>query len=615
MENNSNPRKMEEIVMQRRINHLFLIMVTLLPACMILSCGGPKGAERSKTGGPDDNALSSQPLDPSASRDESAPLAPSSTRRDGAKRETDKEKSAAPKSTVGPANADRSYAAVGRGQPLQQEAQVPGGAVLDHQRSTRADTMREFNTENYSRIYENEFLDAAKNPLSTFSIDVDAASYSNVRRYINAGSLPPHDAVRIEEFINYFTYDYPQPKKGEPFSITTDVAVCPWNKAHRIVQIGLQGRRIPMDDLPPNNLVFLIDVSGSMLAQNKLPLLKEAFKLLVNGLRDRDKVSIVVYAGAAGLVLPPTVGSDKRAMLDAIERLQAGGSTAGGAGIELAYKVAKDEFIQGGNNRVILATDGDFNVGVSSEGELVRLIEKKRESGVFLSVLGFGTGNLQDAKMEQLADKGNGHYAYIDDINEARKVFVNELGATLLTIAKDVKLQLEFNPAQVEGYRLIGYENRMLRAEDFNNDKKDAGELGAGHSVTALYEVIPAGTNYQFASIEPLKYQATTISPVAFSGRELMTVKLRYKPPQEDVSKLITGIVQSDVRSIESVSENLRFATAVAQWGLLLRESKFKGTATFDDVIALATGAKGADPHGMRQEFIELVRKSKGMRR
>jgi len=600
--------------MQRRISHLLAIfMVTLLPACVILSCGGPKVAERSKT---DDNALSPQVANAPVDAAPLSPAPPSTTRQADVDkgRSRDRSSESLSKSNRSGGEYKGAYGATGYAQPHQLPREQEG-VVLDHQRRAQVDSTAAFNTENYSRIYENEFLDVAKNPLSTFSIDVDAASYSNVRRYLNAGSLPPRDAVRIEEFINYFTYDYPQPKKGEPFSITTDVAVCPWDKAHRIVQIGLQGRRIAMEDLPPNNLVFLIDVSGSMSSPDKLPLLQSAFRLLVKELRDRDKVSIVVYAGAAGLVLPTTGGSEKGKILDAIDRLQAGGSTAGGAGIELAYKVAKDEFIEGGNNRVILATDGDFNVGVSSEGELVRLIEKKRESGVFLSVLGFGTGNLQDAKMEQLADKGNGHYAYIDDINEARKVFVNELGATLLTIAKDVKIQIEFNPAQVEGYRLIGYENRMLRAEDFNNDKKDAGELGAGHSVTAIYEVIPAGTNYQYASIDPLKYQGSAISPVALSSRELMTVKLRYKPPQEDVSKLITGVVGSEVRAIDNVSENLRFATAVAQWGLLLRESKFKGTSTFDDVIALATGAKGADPHGMRAEFISLVQKSKGMRR
>ena len=351
----------------------------------------------------------------------------------------------------------------------------------------------EFNTEEYGRITENDFLEAVNHPLSTFSIDVDTASYSNVRRFLNQGQLPPADAVRIEELINYFKYDYPQPEGDHPFSITTELATCPWEPAHKLIHIGLQGKRIPLANAPANNLVFLIDTSGSMDEPDKLPLLKSAFKLLTDQLREQDHVAIVVYAGAAGLVLPATSGSDKKTILSAIDKLEAGGSTAGGAGINLAYEVARRSFIPTANNRVILATDGDFNVGVSSDGELLRLIERERESGVFLTVLGFGTGNIKDSKMELLADQGNANYAYVDTIREARKVLVSELGGTLNTIAKDVKIQVEFNPANVQAYRLIGYENRLMRAEEFNDDKKDAGELGAGHSVTALYEIIPVG--------------------------------------------------------------------------------------------------------------------------
>lgn len=348
----------------------------------------------------------------------------------------------------------------------------------------------EFNTEEYGRITENEFLAAVNNPLSTFSIDVDTASYSNVRRFINQGQLPPADAVRIEELINYFKYKYPEPDGDEPFSISAELAACPWEPAHKLVHIGLQGKRIPLANAPANNLVFLIDTSGSMDSPDKLPLLKSAFKLLTDQLREQDRVAIVVYAGSAGLVLPSTSGSDKKTILSAIDKLEAGGSTAGGAGIDLAYEVARTSFIPSANNRVILATDGDFNVGVSSDGDLLRLIEREREAGVFLTVLGFGAGNIKDSKMELLADKGNGNYAYVDTIHEARKMLVSGLGGTLNTIAKDVKVQVEFNPANVQAYRLIGYENRLMRAEEFNDDKKDAGELGAGHSVTALYEII-----------------------------------------------------------------------------------------------------------------------------
>ncbi|MEM9982847.1 MAG: von Willebrand factor type A domain-containing protein, partial [Bacteroidota bacterium] len=364
------------------------------------------------------------------------------------------------------------------------------------------------NTEEYGIIKENQFLEVKKTPLSTFSIDVDRAAYSNVRRFINNGQMPPKDAVRIEEMINYFAYEYPQPTGTHPFAVHTEVAACPWNSAHQLALVNLQAKKIPTDNLPPSNLVFLIDVSGSMSSANKLPLLKSAFKLLTQQLRAQDKVSIVVYAGAAGLVLPPTPGNNQQAIVEALERLNAGGSTAGGAGIELAYKVAKENFMEGGNNRVILATDGDFNVGASSDDDMIRLIEEKRKTGIFVTTLGFGMGNYKDAKMEKIADKGNGNYAYIDNIQEAKKVLINEFGGTMFTVAKDVKLQLEFNPAQVKAYRLIGYENRLLNKEDFNDDTKDAGELGAGHTVTALYELIPvdaAGDNIK--PVDDLKYQ------------------------------------------------------------------------------------------------------------
>ncbi len=468
--------------------------------------------------------------------------------------------------------------------------------------------------EEYAHRRENSFHSATSEPLSTFSIDVDAASYSNVRRMINEGRMPEPDAVRVEEMINYFTYDYPQPRGNEPFSITTDVASCPWNPEHRLVQIGLQGARMEMDELPPNNLVFLIDVSGSMDQPNKLPLLKASLQQLALQLRPSDRVSIVVYAGAAGLVLPPTRGDQTRTIVNAINSLNAGGSTAGGEGIQLAYHVARETFIEHGNNRVILATDGDFNVGVRSEDELERLIERERGSGVFLSVLGFGVGNLKDAKMELLADKGNGHYAYIDGFAEATKVMVNEIGATLYTIAKDVKIQVEFNPEFVDEYRLVGYENRRLADRDFNDDTKDAGELGAGHTVTALYEVVPAGRRAR-PDVDPLKYQRGRPGYWASTGGELMTVKLRYKQPQGDVSRLLTTTINDNGRDIESASENLRFASAVAEWGMLLRDSRYSGDASFESVLRRARDASGRDEHGYRSEFVTLVEKSRRLAR
>jgi Ca-activated chloride channel homolog len=467
----------------------------------------------------------------------------------------------------------------------------------------------DFNTEGYDHINESKFLKAVDNPLSTFSIDVDAASYSNVRRYLNMGQLPPAGAVRIEEMINYFHYDYPQPDNDQPFSINTEISDAPWNKNHKLVLIGLQGKKIPTDNLPASNLVFLIDVSGSMNMPNKLPLVKASMKMLVDQLREQDRVAIVVYAGAAGLVLKPTDGKDKTKIKDAIDNLEAGGSTAGGAGIKLAYKTAKDFFVKGGNNRVILCTDGDFNIGESSDDAMERLIEEERKSGVFLTVLGYGMGNYKDNKMQKLADKGNGNHAYIDGISEAKKVLVNEFGGTLFTIAKDVKLQIEFNPAKVQGYRLIGYENRMLAKEDFNDDKKDAGELGSGHTVTALYEVIPVGVKSEFLKkVDPLKYQKNE-KPISKTSQndEIMTVKFRYKAPEGDVSKLIEHPLMDKQIAIAKTSDNFRFAASVAQFGMLLRNSEFKSNASYDDVLRLARKAKGNDDEGYRSEFIRLV--------
>jgi Ca-activated chloride channel family protein len=464
----------------------------------------------------------------------------------------------------------------------------------------------DFSREGYDHISDNPFLAVAANPLSTFSIDVDTASYANVRRFLTSGQLPPKDAVRIEELVNYFTYDYPEPESDAPFSITTELGACPWKPEHRLVLVGLRGRSLDDENLPPRNLTFLLDVSGSMNSPDKLPLLKQAMGMLVETLREEDRVAIVVYAGASGLVLGTTSGTQKDTIRAALDSLRAGGSTAGGAGIQLAYRVAAESFVEGGINRVILATDGDFNVGLSSEGDLVRLIEEKRETGVFLSVLGFGRGNLQDSKMEKLADHGNGNYAYIDSGREARKVLVNEAGGTLVTIAKDVKIQVEFNPARVSAYRLIGYENRALRAEDFADDKKDAGEIGAGHTVTALYEVVPVGVAVDLPTVDPLKYQSSAVSPGSAS-HELITVKLRHKQPDGHRSRLTSVAVEdSDLRS--EPTANLRFSSAVAAFGMLLRESEHKGSASWAQVIDLAGSAVGRDPGGHRTQFLMLAR-------
>jgi Ca-activated chloride channel family protein len=501
--------------------------------------------------------------------------------------------------TIG-ARIDQSGAA---GQPS------PSGAATCCVRQVIPVQTQQFNTEEYSHIRENGFRPVASAPLSTFSIDVDKASYANVRRFLNSGSLPPADAVRVEEMINYFSYDLPEPRGEHPFSITTEVGAAPWAAAHRLVRIGIQGKRLRGERIPPSNLVFLIDVSGSMDEPNKLPLVQRSLRLLVDQLRDEDKVSIVVYAGNAGLVLPCTPGTEKTRIMNAIDRLEAGGSTAGGAGIQLAYRIARENFVAEGNNRVILATDGDFNVGASSEGELVRLIEEERRSGVSLTVLGFGTGNYADARMESLADKGNGNYFYIDNMMEGRKVFVKELQGTLFTIAKDVKIQVEFNPAEVAAYRLVGYENRALRDEDFNNDSVDAGELGAGHTVTALYEVIPVGAegSATVPGVDPLRYQTPERHSNAPRG-ELLTVKLRYQRPEGSASQLLEAQVRDTDRGERALSDDFGFAAAVAEFGMLLRNSEFKGTSNVTHVLNAARAHRGGDEDGYRAEFIQLVR-------
>jgi Ca-activated chloride channel family protein len=481
------------------------------------------------------------------------------------------------------------------------------GYVANQEVKRPSESRPPFNTEDYSKVDENEFKDALTNPLSTFSIDVDAASYSNVRRFIQNGQLPPHDAVRIEELINYFKYDYPQPSGRHPFSVNTEVARCPWNSSNTLLLVGLQGKTIDLEKLPTSNLVFLIDVSGSMDEPNKLPLVKAAFRVLVRQLRPQDKVAIVVYAGNAGMVLPSTSGSEKETILNAIESLEAGGSTAGGEGIKLAYDIARQNFFKGGNNRVILATDGDFNVGVSSEGELLRLIEEERRDNIFLSVLGFGTGNYKDAKMEKLADHGNGNFSYIDGIQEARKVLGEQMAGTLYTIAKDVKIQVEFNPAAVKSYRLIGYEDRLLNKEDFKDDKKDAGELGAGHTVTALYELVLNSPASDMHTAESLKYQTTHIKPESFRTDELLTVQLRYKLPADTVSVLMTTPVKKEIERIDDASRNIRFASAVAMFGMILRESKYQADASYDLVLKYGKESRGTDADGYKAEFVKLV--------
>jgi Ca-activated chloride channel family protein len=463
---------------------------------------------------------------------------------------------------------------------------------------------QDFNTEGYDKIVESSFAKVLEEPLSTFSIDVDTASYANVRRFLREGSLPPPDAVRIEELVNYFPYEYDGPSGNEPFAFATELSPCPWNDAHSLLRIALQAKRIDDREIPPSNLVFLIDVSGSMDEEGKLPLVKESLKLLARRMRQEDRISIVVYAGSAGIVLEPTPGSRTEKILKAIDDLEAGGSTAGGEGISLAYATAKKAFIPKGSNRVILATDGDFNVGASSDGELVRIIEEERKAGVFLTVLGFGMGNYKDSKMQKLADSGNGNYAYIDSLSEADKVLAKQMAGTLFTVAKDVKVQIEFNPALVGEYRLIGYEKRALAARDFADDAKDAGELGAGASVTALYELTPPSGA---SSRDDLKYQSTRITPQGSSAAELMTLKFRFKKPDGEASSLIEKPVVISSRKLSQCSADFRFAAAVAEWGLILRGSAYKGSASFEQVASLARGSLGRDAGGYRAEFLELV--------
>ena len=490
---------------------------------------------------------------------------------------------------------------------------IRGGRVGESHGYISRRAREPWNTEEYAYIKENRWLGARNNPLSTFSIDVDRASYANVRRFLMNGQRPPVDAVRIEELVNYFDYDYAEPTGRHPFSVTTDIAPAPWRPEHQLVRIGLQGRRGDRREMPPSNLVFLIDVSGSMTPPDKLPLVQQSLGVLVDRLRPEDQVAIVVYAGSAGLVLPSTSGAHRERIRHAIDRLHAGGSTAGGAGIRMAYRVAREQFLPEGNNRVILATDGDFNVGVSSESELVRLVEAEGKGGIHLTVLGFGTGNYKDSRMESLADKGDGNFAYVDNILEAQKVFGSELTGTLFTIAKDVKIQVEFNPARVRAYRLIGYENRMLATEDFDDDTKDAGELGAGHRVTALYEVVPVGadTDLDLPDATPLKYQQPSGARIGPSD-EWLTVKLRYQPSKGGRSTLLSQTLRAR-DGVRQVDGDFAFAAAVAEFGMLLRESEHRGDSSWEEVLQLASRGRGEDAYGIRGEFIRLVHAARGM--
>jgi Ca-activated chloride channel family protein len=474
-------------------------------------------------------------------------------------------------------------------------------------RGRRIQEHQGINTESYDHLRDNPFQDVAQQPLSTFSIDVDTAAYANMRRYVNRSSLPPRDAVRLEELINYFDYDYPGPDDGKPFGANFEVTEAPWNPEHRLLRIGLKGREI-RGSRPPGNLVFLLDVSGSMADANKLSLVKDSMLMLVDQLTEDDKVAIVVYATESRLLLPPTRGDQKQIIREAIRGLEAGGTTNGSAGIQLAYQIAQEGFLPKGTNRVILATDGDFNVGIVNRGELARFIEDKRRSGVFLSALGFGMGNLKDSTLEMLADKGNGNYAYIDTLHEARKVLVEQLNAALVTIAKDVKIQVEFNPLQVGAYRLIGYEDRLLSKESFNNDAKDAGEIGAGHAITVLYELVPADGAVQDRRVDPLKYQqpAAVATPAAQSG-EMLTLKIRYKEPDQQESRLSEYVVRDAERTFAKASPDFKFAAAVAAFGMYLRDSPYKGRSTTEDILEWARAGQGADRFGSRQEFIDLL--------
>lgn len=468
----------------------------------------------------------------------------------------------------------------------------------------------DWNTEDYNAITPNIFHSPFKEPQSTFSIDVDTATYSNVRRMLNDGQLPLKNTVRIEELLNYFSYDYPAPKGDVPFSVYTEMGVCPWNQKRNLVHIGIQGKKMDMSTAPANNLVFLLDVSGSMDSPNKLPLVKKSMQMLLENMRPQDRIAIVVYAGAAGLALPSTSGEEKEKISAALENLEAGGSTAGGAGIKLAYKTTLENMLRGGNNRIILCTDGDFNIGASSDAELTNIVEENRNKGVFLTVLGFGMGNYKDNKLELLADKGNGNYAYIDDLMEAKKVLVNEMGGTLYTIAKDVKIQVDFNPAHVKAYRLIGYENRMLRNEDFRDDTKDAGELGAGHTVTAIYEIIPAGSKETVAELDSLRYLEYKVTDEARKSPEMMWVKLRYKAPDSDTSTPLETPVYNKTLGLSDTSQIFNFSAAVVGYGLLLQDSEHKGSLTWEMVRSMAKDNLGPDTEGYRKDFLNLIDKA-----
>ena len=571
----------------------------------------PEMAVEAEAGPSADISIAQQPVEPQATTSQSAPA------------EFREQKQ----------SVARDLAAAGKGGGLALNASAPpppmpmkrpynlAGSGETTEADAGSNSNRELNTATYDRVEENPFLPAASNPLSTFSIDVDTASYSNVRRFINSGSLPPKDAVRVEEMINYFSYDYPEPEGDKPFSIDLDSSACPWDPSHRLLRIGLKGREVANENRPASNLVFLLDVSGSMMPAERLPLVKQAMRLLVDRLTEKDRVAIVIYAGGSGLALNSTSGNEKEKILRALEELKAGGSTNGAEGIELAYKVAADNFIKGGVNRVILATDGDFNIGVTNQGDLIRLIEAKAKTGVFLSVLGVGTDNLKDSTMQKLADKGNGNYAYLDSIDEARKVLVQQVNGTLMTIAKDVKIQVEFNPARVASYRLIGYEKRMLRKEDFNNDKIDAGEIGAGHTVTALYEVVPTGRGgtdpaTDVPPVDPLKYQSPSSSAAAKTAAspEMVTVKLRHKKPDGETSELTERSFTDTGSKFENAPPDLKFAAAVAEFGMLLRDSQYKGKGSFGAVLEWAEEGKGRDTAGYRAGFIELARKAQSLK-
>lgn len=487
------------------------------------------------------------------------------------------------------------------------QGRVAGLAIRGVSANTNIRRYDYHNTESYGEISENGFLNPKDQPLSTFAVDVDGASYTNLRRFINNGQLPPKDAVRIEEMINYFKYDIKGPESGRPVALHTELSSAPWNTQHRLLRVGLKAKEVRTEKLPPSNLVFLVDVSGSMWAENKLPLVKSSLKMLVDQLREKDLVAIVTYAGNVSLKLESTPGNQKAKIKDAIDDLTSGGSTAGGDGLKMAYRVARENFKKEGNNRIIMATDGDFNVGASSDKDMEDLIVRERESGINISVLGFGMGNLKDSKMETIADKGRGNYAYIDNIMEARKSMVSEFGGTLFTIAKDVKLQVEFNPAKVQAYRLIGYENRLMAREDFNNDKKIGGDMGVGHTVTALYEIIPMGIKDEFTdSVDPLKYQKPKKDELKYSS-EIATIKFRYKDPHSDKSRMEQVIQEDKLLPIGEASIDFRFASAAAEFGMLLRNSEFKQHSSFEKLIARAKAARGKDEDGYRAEFIRLA--------